>query len=1148
KAKSYGLVVAELSNDQRQRAEAILKQLYVAEALERLAGYIKAKGIEIHTILRSTPAELKALFEEFDKIISERELTHADLDELAKRVVISAYEDEKMKNMLDVVLAAIFSRREEPVVELSTDVGYFLRAIMLNVMDGVLVERLRGDIERLFKIIDDLTTGEALKETRLEAIKVECEKLQDNLLRGVLLWKRGLLYLQSTRANGTRTSIVQHEISISFMELFGVIFEGFREGIWGNGDKLPSYVSENKDRLAIYKHRLLVWFDPRIYRFDADTVDFFGGDIDAQTLFNALVDLYSPECKAKGLDFKSTIDIPDGICLTGYTFWLAKALGELLSNAIKFTKEGCVTFSATYEEESQEIRFTITDTGLGVPEETIAMLKKGGASLKRVRGENVQDIPGSGEGFLTAKMLIENQMGRVDIRNAEGEAKGTVVTVTLPAKTASKAPAPALLVMPPATALLAIIEEVNKARQGKDRAKLEEKLNELVRIALLDRSKVKVIVEGLEDRFIKDDFIHLLVEKDQSRPRLNLNISAESLFPIEIITGALGAEGKMDKFNARIQEREDGSINISLVFEDKILATARFFIRNNILIKAQQPSLGDYFESILQNENSGYFDYPIGIEGTARRYYCLNWWADILFFELTSELQGKDIGRIWYEEYIEPYLRRCGVNIIGVHGDCLTNTRVHEFWMNRGFSEGFLATEAAVDSETVQPRIVFKVLPAAPLVMPPAPPSPVAASSAGRPSEDAIMQFVRETEERFLKTMEEVYGWEEIDCNIGVQIFALLLQEKFREFGYDIPISSEEISSIRIQFINIIKSVYEPPWPQYILIVYWDDKPWLYIDPTFSVFFLLGQEHKYKILCEPVQNIEKSTIQRILDEQGVDVEVFNVNSGDKWHRPEFNSEAVLKAVLTDLKMFTVFSRLAPKGTVVGSAGPVIMIVGDKPDDRFMMTKLILENGFRIVWAGNGKEALDILDTLKASKAPVELVVSDLAMPEMNGYELAKQIAGKMPTLIVSDTLPQDSNGDRAQLEATSIAGILSKSALTRNPQMLITLLRQNLPAEGLPPVQQIPAPPQIAPNVPQEQIQDIINGLRRDIQAGTRVIEDVFYSMYLSKRKGFLSRSDIEVIDEETNRVLIEGLPKVGIIVRKAIEDLNETDRGALLE
>jgi CheY-like chemotaxis protein len=68
--------------------------------------------------------------------------------------------------------------------------------------------------------------------------------------------------------------------------------------------------------------------------------------------------------------------------------------------------------------------------------------------------------------------------------------------------------------------------------------------------------------------------------------------------------------------------------------------------------------------------------------------------------------------------------------------------------------------------------------------------------------------------------------------------------------------------------------------------------------------------------------------------------------------------------------------------------PLILVVDDNTDILFNI-KLILEaNGFQAITAENGDEALKILSK---QKKPPEVIISDIMMPKMDGYEFFKKI-------------------------------------------------------------------------------------------------------------------------------------------------------------
>lgn len=66
----------------------------------------------------------------------------------------------------------------------------------------------------------------------------------------------------------------------------------------------------------------------------------------------------------------------------------------------------------------------------------------------------------------------------------------------------------------------------------------------------------------------------------------------------------------------------------------------------------------------------------------------------------------------------------------------------------------------------------------------------------------------------------------------------------------------------------------------------------------------------------------------------------------------------------------------------------ILVVDDQPVNRLIMRK-ILEKDYRIIEAGNGKQALKILDKMEGE---ISAVVLDLVMPEMDGYAMLEHMS------------------------------------------------------------------------------------------------------------------------------------------------------------
>ena len=81
--------------------------------------------------------------------------------------------------------------------------------------------------------------------------------------------------------------------------------------------------------------------------------------------------------------------------------------------------------------------------------------------------------------------------------------------------------------------------------------------------------------------------------------------------------------------------------------------------------------------------------------------------------------------------------------------------------------------------------------------------------------------------------------------------------------------------------------------------------------------------------------------------------------------------------------------------------PTIMVVEDDYDNRLMLKVLLEMKGYRVIEAGDGDEAVRVLE----AEMP-QLILLDLQMPNLNGFALARRVrqtpsTRDVPIVIVS---------------------------------------------------------------------------------------------------------------------------------------------------
>src|SRR5258708_38733345 len=71
-----------------------------------------------------------------------------------------------------------------------------------------------------------------------------------------------------------------------------------------------------------------------------------------------------------------------------------------------------------------------------------------------------------------------------------------------------------------------------------------------------------------------------------------------------------------------------------------------------------------------------------------------------------------------------------------------------------------------------------------------------------------------------------------------------------------------------------------------------------------------------------------------------------------------------------------------------SVALTVLVIEDHPDQRDLLAIVLQREGYKVITAANGLEALEKRETEK-----VQIALSDIMMPKMDGFELIKRIRG-----------------------------------------------------------------------------------------------------------------------------------------------------------
>ena len=176
-------------------------------------------------------------------------------------------------------------------------------------------------------------------------------------------------------------------------------------------------------------------------KIDAGKLELDLQPFDPQVCIEDALELVAPQAFAKGLHLTYQIEsvLPD-VIISDITR-VRQILFNLLSNAIKFTDTGDVTVTAAatpVEAGLVELRFTVADTGIGIPDDRLDRLFR---SFSQVDSSTTRKYGGTGLGLVICRRLAELLGGRIWVDSVFG--KGSRFSFTIQAKTGAAAAASA---------------------------------------------------------------------------------------------------------------------------------------------------------------------------------------------------------------------------------------------------------------------------------------------------------------------------------------------------------------------------------------------------------------------------------------------------------------------------------------------------------------------------------------------------------------------------------------------------------------------------------------------------------------------------------------------------------------------------------
>jgi PAS domain S-box-containing protein len=275
-------------------------------------------------------------------------------------------------------------------------------------------------------------------------------------------------------------AIMSHEIRNPLNAVVGMVRMLHGAGITGPNSKLIENIKTSSDHLLMIINDILDFS-----KIESGEMLLENTSFNIHEIVKKVFDSHEYRAEEKNIELAFSIDKRVGQVHKGDPVRLQQVLSNLTNNAIKFTTEGKIEIRCELESESEEtnrVRFEVTDTGIGISEESqktiFESFKQENDSISRTHG-------GTGLGLAISKQIVGLMGGTLSLESAKNIGSRFFFSIDLQKAEIESAPGPLQ------------IQHDSASLNGCSILLVEDnKLNQILATAMLENWGTKVVVAG----------------------------------------------------------------------------------------------------------------------------------------------------------------------------------------------------------------------------------------------------------------------------------------------------------------------------------------------------------------------------------------------------------------------------------------------------------------------------------------------------------------------------------------------------------------------------------------------------------------------------------------------------------------------------